>query len=189
VQTGKSKNGDKPDSAQYMAPSQAAYEDLLNLLSPKADIRVVVDAIAGASAGGVNGIMLGRAIAHDLPLDSHSEMWLKNADVTRLARPQNGLSRYFKMSVSPMLDRLVSARLSRRVEDPETRDKLRQFMQSRWFSPPFSGERFIGWMLDASQKMEIKTASGAHLDSEGANPRSLCDDHRLQRYQTAHFAG
>ncbi|WP_395174184.1 patatin-like protein [Roseibium alexandrii] len=163
----KSNKGDKPEYTEDMAPSQVAYEDLLNLLSPKADIRVVVDAIAGASAGGVNGIMLGRAIAHDLPLDSHSEMWLKNADVTRLARPQNGLSRYFKMSVSPMLDRLVSARLSRRVEDPETRDKLRQFMQSRWFSPPFSGERFIGWMLDASQKMEIKRPAERTLIPRG----------------------
>lgn len=152
----KSYSNGGPRGTEDLAPTQTAYKDLLDLLAPVADVRVVVDAIAGASAGGVNGIMLGRAIAHDLPLDSHSEMWLQNADVTRLARPQSGLSRYFKMSVSPVLDRLVSARLSRRIESPETQEKLRQFMQSRWFSPPFSGERFIGWMLDASQKMEVQ---------------------------------
>ncbi|WP_420414730.1 patatin-like protein [Roseibium sp.] len=152
----KSNSNSRNKPPEELGPTQTAYQDLLDLLAPVADVRVVVDAIAGASAGGVNGIMLGRALAHDLPLDSHSEMWLENADVTRLARPQSGLSRYFKMSVSPVLDRLVSARLSRRIESPETQDKLRQFMQSRWFSPPFSGERFIGWMLDASLKMEVQ---------------------------------
>ena len=98
-------NGTVPEGAdQPLPPVQNAFKDLLDLLCPVADIRVVVNAIAGASAGGVNGIMLARAIAHDLPLDSHSHMWLKNADVTRLSRPQAGLSRYLKMSISPVLD-------------------------------------------------------------------------------------
>ncbi|WP_298961971.1 patatin-like protein [uncultured Roseibium sp.] len=150
-----------------LPPVQTAFRDLLDLISSVADIRVVVDAIAGASAGGVNGIMLARAIAHDLPLDSHSEMWLQNADVTRLARPQSGLSRYLKLSVSPVLDRLISSRLNKQIESSETREKLRQFMQSRWFSPPFSGERFIGWMLDACQKMENGDGTGRTLIPRG----------------------
>lgn len=144
----------EPIGARELQPAQSAYQNLLDLLSGVADIRVVVDAIAGASAGGVNGIMLARAIAHDLPLESHSEMWLENADVTRLSRPQSGLSRYLKLSISPVLDQLISARLDKQIKNDETRDKLRQFMQARWFSPPFSGERFIGWMLDACRKME-----------------------------------
>jgi patatin-related protein len=154
-------------TAQELPPVQSAYRDLLDLLSPVADIRVVIDAIAGASAGGVNGIMLARAIAHDLPLDDHSEMWLKNADVTRLARPQSGFSRYLKLSVSPVLDQLISSRLDRKIESTETKEKLRQFMQSRWFSPPFSGERFIGWMLDACQKMEERGEEGQTLIPRG----------------------
>lgn len=163
----RSQNG-SPDAAQPdLSPSQSAFLELLDLLSPVANVRVVVDAIAGASAGGVNGIMLAKAIAHDLPLESHSELWLKNADVTRLARPQSGLSRYFKMSVSPVLDQLVSARLSKRIESAETRDKLRQLMQSRWFSAPFSGERFIGWMLDACQAMEKNADPGRSLIPRG----------------------
>ncbi|MBN9670939.1 patatin-like protein [Roseibium aggregatum] len=140
--------------AQHTPPVQAAFKELLDLVSAVADIRVVVDAIAGASAGGVNGIMLARAIAHDLPLDSHSELWLKNADVTRLSRPQSGLSRYLKLTVSPVLDQLISSRLDKQIKNQETREKLRQFMQARWFSPPFSGERFSGWMLDACREME-----------------------------------
>ncbi|MCX2722406.1 patatin-like protein [Roseibium salinum] len=137
-----------------LSPVQSAFTELLDLVSGAADVRVVVDAIAGASAGGVNGIMLARAIAHDLPLDSHSRMWLEKADVTRLARPQSGLSRYLKISISPVLDQLISTRLDKQIESAETREKLRHFMQARWFTPPFSGKRFIGWMLDACQKME-----------------------------------
>jgi len=152
---------------QDLPPVQSAYSDLLDLLSSVADIRVVVDAIAGASAGGVNGIMLARAITHDLPLTSHSDMWLKNADVTRLARPQNGLSRYLKISISPVLDQLISSRLDKQIESAETREKLRLFMQARWFSPPFSGERFIGWMLDACRKMEQEAQPGRSLIPRG----------------------
>lgn len=152
---------------QELPPVQSAYKDLLDLLSSVADIRVVVDAIAGASAGGVNGIMLARAITHDLPLDSHSEMWLENADVTRLARPQAGLSRYLKISISPVLDQLISTRLTKQIESAETREKLRLFMQARWFTPPFSGERFIGWMLDACQKMEDGAVPGRSLIPRG----------------------
>lgn len=153
--------------AAELSPVQSAYRDLLDLMSSVADIRVVVDAIAGASAGGVNGIMLARAITHDLPLDSHSEMWLQNADVTRLARPQSGLSRYLKISVSPVLDQLISSRLDKQIESSETREKLRIFMQARWFSPPFSGERFIGWMLDACRKMEQGAKPGRSLIPRG----------------------
>ena len=40
-----------------------AYE-----LGAQVDIRVVIDVIAGSSAGGINGIMLARALAFDLPL-------------------------------------------------------------------------------------------------------------------------
>ncbi len=152
---------------QELPPVQSAYKDLLDLLSSVADIRVVVDAIAGASAGGVNGIMLARAITHDLPLDSHSEMWLENADVTRLARPQAGLSRYLKISISPVLDQLISTRLTKQIESAETREKLRLFMQARWFTPPFSGERFISWMLDACQKMEDGAVPGRSLIPRG----------------------
>jgi patatin-related protein len=159
--------GSSDDAGAGLPPVQSAFRDLLDMLSPVADIRVVVDAIAGASAGGVNGIMLARAIAHDLPLDSHSRLWLENADVTRLARPQSGLSRYMKISVSPVLDRLISTRLKKQVESAETREKLRLFMQARWFSPPFSGERFIGWMLDACREMEREARPGRSLIPRG----------------------
>lgn len=141
--------------------SAAAYERFLQLFAPALDLRVVVDVISGASAGGVNGVMLARALAHNLPLDRHRNLWLENADVTRLANEPVGLTRYLKGSIAPVLDRLVGMTLKSELTDPETRMKLRQFMQARWFTPPFSGERYVGWMLDAAHAMREDAEPGA----------------------------
>ena len=156
-----------PSLERPASPSEKAYRDILDRIAGTIDIRVVTDAIAGASAGGVNGIMLARALAHDLPLDSHRDLWLKNADVTELARPQNGFSRYLKSGVSPVLDRLISRQLKSRIVDVETREKLRTFMQSRWFKPPFSGSRYIGWMLNACAEMDRHMEEGKTLIPRG----------------------
>ena len=39
-------------------------------------VAVVVDIIAGASAGGINGTMLARALCHDLPITAQRGLWL-----------------------------------------------------------------------------------------------------------------
>ncbi|MAA99855.1 MAG: patatin [Stappia sp.] len=148
------------DGAGTGEGSIAAYEAFLEMFRPGVDLRVVVDVIAGASAGGVNGVMLARALAHNLSLDSHRDLWLENADVTRLAGEPVGLTRYLKGSIAPVLDRLVSMALKAELTDPETRLKLHQFMQARWFTPPFSGERYVGWMLDACQSMTPRRGPG-----------------------------
>lgn len=147
--------------------AEAAWGALLAHLGQSVNVRVVVDTIAGASAGGVNGIMLGRALAHDLPLEAHRDLWLKYADVTQLASPQAGIGRFMKSGISPVLDRLVSSRLNKGVADDETRDKLRLLMQSPWFEPPFSGKRYIGWMLDACARMDEDYCAGASLIPTG----------------------
>lgn len=156
-----------PSSDRPSSKSELVYQDLLERVGRKVDVRIVADAIAGASAGGVNGIMLARALAHDLPLDGHRALWLKNADVTRLARPQKGISGYLKTGVAPVLDRLIARQLKRQIENSETREKLRLFMQSRWFTPPFSGSRYIEWMLDACAWMDEHKQHGATLIPRG----------------------
>ncbi|WP_186396297.1 patatin-like protein [Stappia sp. TSB10GB4] len=150
-----------PRSVDGEGGSAQAYERFLALFAPALDLRIVVDVIAGASAGGVNGVMLARALAHNLSLDSHRDLWLENADVMRLSNEPVGLSRYLKGSIAPVLDRLVGMALKSELGDPETRTKLRQFMQARWFTPPFSGERYVGWMLDAAKGMRGDTTAGA----------------------------
>jgi len=163
------------DAQRPAGDSTAVYYDLLRALSPGIDLRVVVDLISGASAGGINGVMLARALAHDLPLEPHRDLWLKNADVTNLSAPGSLLGRLGKAPLAPLIDRFVTRRFGRQAADPETRAKLRQFIQAQWFTPPFSGERFSGWMLDACDRME---------DGAATNGTLLPPGHRLDLFVT-----
>ena len=164
-----------PEAAAPAGDSTAVYHELLKKLAPEIDLRVVVDLISGASAGGINGVMLGKAIAHDLPLEPHRELWLKNADVTSLSAPGSVLGRVTKAAMAPVFDQLLIRRFGQQVADPETRAKLRQFIQAQWFTPPFSGESFSGWMLDACDAMERNGEKGSSLLPPG---------HRLDLFVT-----
>ena len=155
--------------------STATYYELLRKLSPSLDLRVVIDLISGASAGGINGVMLGKALAHDLPLEPHRDLWLKNADVTSLSARGGLIGRGIKAALAPLFDHFLIRQFGKQVADPETRAKLRQFIQAQWFTPPFSGERFAGWMLDACDAMEQKAEKNATLLPPG---------HRLDLFVT-----
>ncbi len=134
--------------------SAKSYFDLLESFGPELDLRVVIDAISGASAGGVNAIMLARALAHDLPLKHHSDLWLSLADVEELANENSGVSRQAKRVLAPVLDKLLGYLGAEVPHNQETRTKLRDFISSRWFTPPFSGERYSGWLIDACRAMD-----------------------------------
>jgi len=54
----------------------------------KVELRIIVDIIAGASAGGISGTILARALCHDLPIDQLSVLWLNKADVHLLLAPE-----------------------------------------------------------------------------------------------------
>src|SRR5690606_24234436 len=81
--------------------TERVYFDLLSALGGRLELRVVIDVIAGASAGGVNGIVLARALAHDLDMDAHREMWLRHADVIELLDRQ--ARRWSKFGLKPLL--------------------------------------------------------------------------------------
>ena len=63
--------------------SQAVYQELLRRISQEGriELRVLVDILAGASAGGINAIFLAHAIATGAPLDPLTDLWLESADV------------------------------------------------------------------------------------------------------------
>lgn len=162
-------------AATDVSDSTAVYLDLLKSLAPDIDLRIVIDLISGASAGGINGVMLARALAHDLPLDSHRDLWLANADVTQLSEPASLVSRTLKAAIAPLIDRVLIRRFGRQVADPETLSKVRRFVQARWFTPPFSGRRFAGWMLDACDSMDAAGSASTSLLPPG---------HRLDLFVT-----
>lgn len=125
----------------------------LEALSAHVDLRVICDVVAGASAGGINGIILGTAIVEGLDLEPLTEMWLDQADVERLldpdARPGSRLIQFYKEPVAWYATRR-SETLAGLAADPAAREvaaKLSGFIRSRWFKPPFSGPGFTA-MLD-----------------------------------------
>jgi patatin-related protein len=68
------------------APTEAVYSDLLRDLAEEQGVRtrVVVDIVAGTSAGGINGIYLTKAIAHNLSQDALRDLWFERGDMSQL---------------------------------------------------------------------------------------------------------
>ncbi|WP_281302322.1 MULTISPECIES: patatin-like protein [unclassified Iodidimonas] len=135
--------------------SERIYYECLCGISLDVDLRVVVDVLAGASAGGINAVMLARALAYDLSLDPHRDLWLNLADVTELLDPMGRAGLWSKPYMRPFLWTLGQWRKKRAEElgalgqDPEVTEKISLFTRSRWFEPPFSGVRMSQMMLDA----------------------------------------
>lgn len=132
--------------------TESVYFDLLHDLLPDLSLRVLIDVVAGASAGGINGVLLARALAHDLDLEPLTALWLENADVTRLLTPDSRPGKWSKWFMRPLLW-AVNQRLERLAQEQEVREKLSLFVRSRWFRPPFDGKRLMEFLLDAAHAM------------------------------------
>lgn len=139
--------------------TEAIYFELLQQIGHHVRLRVLVDVVAGASAGGINGIMLARALAFDLSLDAHRRLWLDFADIEALLDPAARPSRLSKLYMRPVLwlAKLLRQRRSRKSGeadvDPEVLQNLSLFVRSRWFEPPFSGPTMSNMMLDALESL------------------------------------
>ncbi|MCC5885952.1 MAG: patatin-like protein [Gammaproteobacteria bacterium] len=146
--------------------TEEVYFRLLQAAGGQVRLRVLIDVIAGASAGGINGIMLARALAFDLSLDGHRKLWLDLADVGELLDPDARAGRMSKWYMRPLFwtagwwQRRRARRLGIPTEDPEVLRNLSLFMRSRWFEPPFSGRRMSEMMLDALQEIGLEQQDG-----------------------------
>ncbi len=148
--------GEVPDSG-----SEQVYHQLLQTIADESgtELRVLVDILAGASAGGINAVFLAHAISSGCTLDPLTELWLDSADVDRLIDPDvSGVSRMAKSAAIPLAWALSarSGTVERTVEPAhrgEIRSKLANFVRGRWFAPPFGGARLTNLILDAFDAM------------------------------------
>ncbi|MFS0770791.1 patatin-like protein [Sphingomonas sp. 1P08PE] len=146
------------DGERPLTGTDAVYHALLAEIEERGSLRlrVLADIIAGASAGGINGIFLAQAISTGQSLDPLTDLWLSSADVDALIDPAAApSSRFSKMWALPLAWMAAgrSADAVDALDDAATRDevraKLSRFVRSRWFDPPFGGEIFTGLLLDA----------------------------------------
>ena len=171
------------DGAAPTSPSQAVYVQLLTDIEALTGLklRVLADIVAGASAGGINGIFLSQAIATGQSLDPLTDLWLEDADVDRLVDPQAKMStRFSKIWATPIVWAFANQQGADWDDDldPETRgeihDKLTRFIRGRWFEPPFGGEVFSRLLLKAFDAMA----------SLPVGPRLLPDEQPLDLFVT-----
>ena len=90
-----------PDDPEH--DTETVYFDLLRAVGQHVELRVIVDVIAGASAGGINGVMLARALAHDLPVAHLRDMWLESGDVGELLAASRRARAWSKPFMSPVV--------------------------------------------------------------------------------------
>jgi patatin-related protein len=133
--------------------TEEIWAELLRGLGRTTDLRVLVDVVAGASAGGINGAMLARALAHDLPIKAIRDLWLEQGDVEILLDPAARAGVLSKVFMRPFLWGAAKLRRLPDIRDPEVRRKLSLFTRSRWFKPPFSGRIMTRLMHQAVLSM------------------------------------
>lgn len=163
-------NAVEKDSPEYS--TEAVYFDILKAIGSKnLDLRVIVDVIAGSSAGGINGVVLARALAHDLPIEPLTDMWLAEADIARVlasnARARFWSKWYLRPFVAPLIWAFTRKQILPSMPDQETRKKLSLFLRSRWFQPPLDGPGFSNLLLDALGAMGEPRSSAASLLPQG----------------------
>jgi patatin-related protein len=151
------------DGSAAESGSEGVYQELIAEMARVSGVRmrVLTDIIAGASAGGINGVFLAQAITTGQSLEPLTDMWLRNADVETLIDPDaRPLSRFSKFWATPIAWTIlrrkggaVEQTVAEEAQD-EVATKLSRFVRARWFQPPFGGREFSRLLLDALQTME-----------------------------------
>jgi patatin-related protein len=155
--------------------TEDVYFELLRDIGRSVELRVIVDVIAGASAGGIIGTMLARALGHDLPMRKLRELWLDNADVTVLLSPDTRASVWSKWFLKPLIWGAAKTGMLGAIRDIEVRQKVSLFVRSRWFRPPLDGRIMSRLMYDAVTSMGAPRNPSASL---------LPSDHTLDLFVT-----
>jgi patatin-related protein len=122
--------------------------------------RVVIDIVAGTSAGGINGICLAKAVAHNRSQEALRTVWLEQADVNELM-------------ANPLIAR-VPTRAGKLVAWGLTAVAGRVLGAGR---PPFDGARMLRWIHDALATMDAREAADGR-------PSLLPDGHPLRLFVT-----
>ncbi len=147
------------------------YREFLEILGDDICLSVIVDVIAGSSAGGINGVTLAAALAHDRSLMPVTDMWLDEADMLHLLAPEAKAHVWSKWYFWPFV-RLLLGLLKREglvlgQSNAEMAKRISVFLRSRWFKPPLDGRRLSRLLLEALGSMKTSRSPWESLLPQG----------------------
>ena len=145
------------------ADTEKVYFELLRQIGRSLDLRVIVDIIAGASAGGINGVILARALAHDLNINPVRDFWLKHSDVAELMPSHIKAGPWTKWYFLPVVWMIMWRFREDLDNNTELKQKLSMFLRSRWFKPPFDGYGLTKVLYDGFSAMGDPIEPGSSL--------------------------
>lgn len=128
--------------------TEEIYFELLKAMGDKLDLRVIIDAVAGASAGGMNAVFLSRALAHDLAYDPLRDLWLREADVTRLASREPPAGFWSRYLVDPFLQFVTRRIIGARGFSERVQETLPPLVRLRRMKPFFDGVHLVRLLYD-----------------------------------------
>ena len=147
--------------------TEKVYFELLRLIGRSLNLRVIVDVIAGASAGGINGVILARALAHDLDINPIRDFWLKHSDVAELMPKHVKAGPWRKWYFRPFVWAFLWRIRDELGDNRELKQKLSMFLRSRWFKPPFDGYGLTEVLFDGFSAMGDPAEVGSSLVPAG----------------------
>ncbi len=157
------------------ADTESVYFDFLKEIGDDIDLRVVIDAVAGASAGGMNAVFLARALAHDLSLDGLRDVWLHEADITQLSVPRQPVGLWGRLITTPLVKLALRKSFGKDRLSDNISQKIPGIFRFRRMKPPFDGPKLLKVLYDA-------------LEGMGRNPSPLQSllpsGHRLDLFVT-----
>ena len=125
------------------SPSERVYGRLLSELAQKHPeqlrTRVVVDVIAGTSAGGINGVCLAKGLAHNRSVDDFRDLWFDKGDIDGLLSAPGWV--------------------------PGRKLKFAWVALRALKHSPLRGDLMAQWIYDAFRKMDDKASTPAGIDT------------------------
>ncbi len=134
------------------AASERAYRELLRALRAERDVhtRIVVDAIAGTSAGGINGIFLAKALAHDLDQDGLRDLWFEHGDLEKIIHAPKG----WRDRIARLIAKGLPLGTDKDVPSEEAKEKFLVAGLHVAAEPLLQGDEMSRWIYEALAGME-----------------------------------
>jgi patatin-related protein len=130
----------QPSPLANATPTERVYRDVIDAAAGRHGVRteVVVDVIAATSAGGINGIFLAKALAHDLSQEGLRDLWFERGDIGGLVRGPHLIP--WQVRLPALLPEAVK-------------------------EAPLHGDKMSLWLWEALEAMDAPGAAAAALPS------------------------